>query len=102
VSVVVLASALFALGLYAMLVRRDLIGILAGIEVMLAGSLLALVGLGAASNGGATTGSGVLQGVGVIVLVVAAAEAAVGFALLVALARTRRTTDVDELTEVRG
>lgn len=101
-SAVILASGLFALGLYAMLVRRDLIGILAGIEVMFAGSLLALVSLGAASRAGGATGPAVLQSVGVLVLVVAAAEAAVGFALLVALARSRRTTDVDDLTEVRG
>lgn len=102
-----ITAALFSLGFYGVLVRRDIIGVLASIEVMLAGPLVLLVAAGALAAAGATahgaaaTG-GVVQSFGLIVIVVAAAEAAVGLALLVAVARSGRTTRIDELTEVRG
>lgn len=91
-----LACALIGLGLYGVLTRRDLIAVLASIEVMLGGAQLLLVvySAGAASPAFA-------QGVTVIVLATAAAEAAVGLALLVALVRRGRTR-TDEIEEVRG
>lgn len=101
-TVVIVSAALFSIGLYAVMIRRDLIGVLAGIEVMIAGALLLLVVLAASLNPGGPQGASFVQAFGLLVLVVAAAEAAVGFALLVVLARTRGTTQVDELTEVRG
>lgn len=92
----VLASVLVAAGLYGVLTRRDLIAVLASVEVMLGGATLLLVayaaGLPAAAAG---------QAVASLVLVVIAAEAAVGLALLVVLVRRGRTRS-DEITEVRG
>lgn len=96
-SLVVVASALFCGGLYGVLTRRDIVALLASVEVMIGGALVLLVGLG--------TGSGdavQLEGVSLLVLVVAAAEASVGLALLVAVARRRKTTRIDELAEVKG
>ena len=106
-TLLVITCALFSLGFYGVLVRRDIIGVLASIEVMLAGPLVLLVGAGAfaaaeAGAEGAAAAGGVVQSFGLIVIVVAAAEAAVGLALLVAVARSKRTTRIDELTEVRG
>lgn len=101
-SAVVLAAALLSLGLYGVLTRRDLIAVLASIEVMIAGSLLMLVALASATRAGNAASPATVEAVGLLVLVVAAAEAAVGLALLVAVARRRGTTAVDELTEVRG
>ena len=93
------ASLLFGIGLAGVLVRRDVVAVLASIEVMLGSALLLLVGLG----GTLSTAKPVnLQGVALVVLVVIAAEAAVGLALLVSVARQMRTTRVDELTEVKG
>ncbi len=91
------AAGLFAIGLYGVLTRRDIVALLASIEVMLGGALVLLVGLGARLGGGAR-----IEGVALIMLVVAAAEAAVGLALIVAVARSVRRTRMDELTEVRG
>ncbi len=96
-SVLILSATLFALGLYGVLTRRDFVGVLASIEVLIGAPLLLLVGLGAAFGGGAG-----IEAVGLLVIVLAAAEAAVGLALVVAVAGRTRTTRVEELTEVRG
>ena len=93
------ACVLFGVGLCGVLVRRDIVAVLASIEVMLGGALLLLVGLGATLT---TAQPARGQGIALIVLVVIAAEAAVGLALLVAVARQTRTTRIDELTEVKG
>lgn len=96
-SLVVVAAALFAIGLYGVLTRRDIVALLASIEVMLGGALVLLAGLGARLGGGVR-----IEGIALLTLVVVAAEAAVGLALLVAVAKKVRTTRVDDLTEVRG
>lgn len=95
--IVGVAAALFAIGLYGVLTRRDIVAVLASVEVMLGGALVLLVGLGAGGSDAVR-----VEGIALVVLVVAAAEAAVGLALLVAVARRSRRTRIDELTEVRG
>lgn len=101
-ALLVTAAALFSIGLYGVLVRRDIVGVLASVEVMMAGPLLMLVSFGALAESLATglTGSGYVQSLGLALIVIAAAEAAVGLALLVAVARRRHTTRMDELMEV--
>jgi NADH:ubiquinone oxidoreductase subunit K len=94
---VAVALTLFSVGLYGVLTRRDLVAVLASIEVMIGGALVLFAGLGAV----AADPSGV-QAAGVLLIVLAAAEAALGLALLVAVARRARTTRVDDLTEVKG
>lgn len=91
-----LACGLIGLGLYGVLTRRDLVAVLASIEVMLGGAQLLLVAYSAG-----VAAPAVSQGVTVIVLATAGAEAAVGLALLVALVRRGRTR-TDEIEEVRG
>ncbi|MDZ4169051.1 MAG: NADH-quinone oxidoreductase subunit K [Coriobacteriia bacterium] len=96
-SSVILACALFGIGLYGTLVRRDLIAVLACVEVMMGAALLLLLALGSNLGGGAA-----IEAIGVLVLVLAAAEAAVGLALVVVAARVLGTTRLDEIDEVRG
>jgi NADH-quinone oxidoreductase subunit K len=98
-SLLLLSSALFGLGLLGVLVRRDIIAVLASIEVMLGGALVLLVGLGASIKQSVPLS---VEGIALVVIVVAAAEAATGLALLVAVARRLRTTKLDELDEVKG
>jgi NADH:ubiquinone oxidoreductase subunit K len=98
----VLASAFIALGLYGVLTRRELIAVLASIEVMLGGATLLLVVL--ASSIQRPTAAAVLvsgEAVALILLAVVAAETAVGLALLVALV-ARGHSRTDEIAEVRG
>ena len=92
----VLASVLVAVGLYGVLVRRDIVAVLASIEVMLGGAQLLLAAYAAGVSAPAAA-----QGVTVIVLATVAVEAAVGLALLVALVRRDRTR-TDQIEEVRG
>lgn len=94
---VAVATGLFCLGLYGVLVRRDVVALLASVEVMIGGALVLLVGLASSTQSPVN-----IEGVALLVLVVAAAEAAVGLALLVTVAKRLRVTRIDELREVRG
>ena len=102
-SFIYLAVGLFCLGLYGVLTRRDIVGVLASVEVMLGSATLLLVGLSATSGAaGTSTGAGALGAAGFVVIVLAAAEASVGLALLVLVARKMGTASVEDLQEVRG
>jgi NADH-quinone oxidoreductase subunit K len=96
VMTLVLSCAIVAAGLYGVLTRRDLVAVLASIEVMLGGASLLLVAYSVAGTAAAGGQAYVL-----LVLAVGAAEAAVGIGLLVALVRRGRTR-IDEISEVRG
>lgn len=93
-----LSCAVFALGLYGVLSRRDLIGVLVSVELMLGAGGILLAAAGAASG----AASGAVQSIALMVLLLAAAEAAVGLSLLLALHRRSGRTRVDELSEVSG
>ena len=89
--VLVVSAALFSLGLAGALLRRNAITIFLSIELMLNGANLALAGYG--ENVGGYTG----QIVVFFAIVVAAAEAAVGLAIFVAVFRQSRTIDVNKI-----
>lgn len=88
-----LGAVLFCVGLYGALARRNAIAILLSIEIMLNGANINLIGF---SRVGAPT---VLSGqvFALFVIGVAAAEAAVGLALILAAYRHVNTVDVDEI-----
>jgi NADH-quinone oxidoreductase subunit K len=90
-----LAAALFAIGAAGALTRRNGITIFLSIELMLNAANLTLVAY--ARQWGEHTG----QLVVFFVLAVAAAEAAVGLALFIAVFRQRRTIDVNRLNLMR-
>ena len=92
-----LACALISIGLYGVITRKELVAVLASIEVMLGGAQVLL----AAYVAGTGAAAGVAQGVTVLVLAVGGAEAAVGLGLLVVLVRHGRTR-TDQIEEVRG
>ncbi len=96
------ASALVAIGVYGVLVRRDLIGVLAAVEVMMAGALLVLTTYGTISARALRVAAPHVEAIGLLILVIAAAEASVGLALVVLVARRAHTTSLDDLTEVKG
>lgn len=91
-----LGCALIGLGLYGALTRRDLIAVLASIEVMLGGSQVLLAAYGAAVTSAATA-----QAINLLVLAVGAGEASIGLALVIVLVRSGRTR-TDDIQEVRG
>jgi len=93
---VFLAAALFGIGTAGVLTRRNVIVIFMSIELMLNAANLALVAFG--QRHGTTEG----QALVFFVLCVAAAEVAVGLAIIVTIFRLRRRLSVDELNTLRG
>lgn len=91
-----LASALFALGLTGVLVRRNIIFVLMSIEIMMNSTALAFVVAG--SRWQQADG----QVMFILILTLAAAEAAVGLALVLQLYRRFQTLDVDAAGEMKG
>jgi len=94
----IVAAFLFCIGLYGVLVRRNAIAVLMGIELMLNAVNLNLVAFW--RYGGPTEVTG--QVFAIIVITVAAAEAAVGLALIIAMYRNRQTVNVEDLDTLKG
>ena len=90
-----LSTVLFAIGAFAVITRRGAIVILMGIEIMLNAANLALLAVSRALPAGDTAGIVEGQVLAFFVLAVAAAEAAVGLAIVIALFRQKGSTDVD-------
>jgi NADH-quinone oxidoreductase subunit K len=91
----VVSALLFALGLMGVIVRRNLLIIYMSLELMLNAANLALVAFSRFTNN--------LDGQVFVffTITVAAAEVAVGLALIVAIYRKRQTTHVEDLTTMR-
>jgi NADH-quinone oxidoreductase subunit K len=94
----ILAAALFCIGAYGVLSRRNAVAILMGVELMLNGVNINLVAFWRYLDPGGATG----QAFALFVYAVAAAEVAVGLALIVALWRTRDTVILDEVDLLKG
>ena len=96
-----LAAALFAIGVLGFLVRRNAIIVLASVELMLnAANLTFLAGSRMHSTSAALNLDGTVFAI--FVILVAAAEAAVGLALVIALYRLKQTVHLDALTQLEG
>lgn len=87
-----LSAVLFAIGVFGVLLRRNAIVILMSVELMLNSVNLTLVAFSQAM--GDTSG----QILVFFVMAVAAAEAAIGLAIVIALFRHKVTVDVNEFT----
>ena len=93
----ILSGLLFAIGMFGFLARRNAISMLMSIELMLNGVNLAIVAFGSFVPGLGTSGSVIA----LMVIAVAAAEATVGLAIIIAIYRLRRTPLVDEYDAMR-
>ena len=91
----VVSAMLFCLGLLGVIVRRNLLVIYMSLELMLNSANLALVAFSRFNNH--------LNGQVMVffIITVAAAEVAVGLALIVALYRKRQTAHVEDLTTMK-
>jgi NADH-quinone oxidoreductase subunit K len=90
----VLATLLFAIGSFGFLARRNAISMLMSIELMLNGVNLAIVAFGAFGATKAIAEQGSITAL--MVIAVAAAEATVGLAIVIAIYRNKKTPLVDE------
>ena len=93
---VILAAAVFAIGLLGVLTRRNAIGILLGIELMLNAVNINLVAF-ARVNGDL---AGMVFALFTIAITVA--EVAVGLAIVIVIFRVRRTVEADHLDLLKG
>lgn len=96
-SYLTMAAILFCIGLYGALVKRNAVIVLLSIELMLNAVNLNLVAFSKYGVVPSLTG----QMFTLFSIAVAAAEAAVGIAVLIALFRARGTVNVDEFDEMR-
>jgi NADH-quinone oxidoreductase subunit K len=95
-SYLMVSVALFAIGLIGVLIRRNTLVVFMCLELMLVASTLALVAF--------SRFNGTLDGQVFVffILTVAAAEVAVGLALIVALFRRRQTIQLDQLNSLKN
>ena len=91
-----LAALVFAIGLFGVLTRRNAVGILLGIELMLNAVNINLVAF-ARFHGDVT---GLVFALFTIAITVA--EVAVGLAIVIVIFRVRRTVEADHLDLLRG
>ena len=92
---IVVSAVLFSLGVLGVIIRRNLLVMYMGLELMLNAANLALVSFSRFNNQ--------LDGQVLVffIITVAAAEVAVGLALIVALFRKRRSAHVEDLTSMK-
>lgn len=93
----ILAAALFCVGLFGVLARRNAVGILMGIELMLNAVNLNLLAFWRYLHADQVNG----QVFVIIIFAVAAAEAAVGLALIISIYRRRRTVTAEEINMLK-
>ena len=96
--VLIVAGALFCIGLFGALSRRNMVGILLGVELMLNAVNINLVAFWRYLEPQLVAG----QIFALFVITVAAAEAAVGLAMIIAIYRTRLTVNADEVDTLKG
>ena len=93
-----LAVVLFAIGLYGVLARRNLIAILISVELILNAASLNFM----AFNRFLAPTPAVGQIITLFIMAVAAAEAAIALSIIIAVYRKLKTVNVDQATELRG
>lgn len=94
----VLAAALFGIGVYGALSQQSFVMIMMGLELMLNGIIVAAVALWSRAAGESPKG----QLLVVVLITVMAVEAAVGFALVINVYRIRRADITERLKSLRG
>lgn len=91
-----LAAALFCIGVYGVLARRNAVMVLMSVELILNAVNINLVAFGAFNN---TVAGDVF---GLFVITIAAAEVGVGLAMVLLIYRNRKSISLDELSEMKG
>lgn len=97
-TLLVVAAALFGIGVYGALSQQSFVMIMMGLELMINGAILAAVAFWAYSAGGSPKG----QLLAIVFMTVMAVEAAVGFALVINIYRIRKVDVTDALKRLRG
>ncbi|HEY95668.1 MAG TPA: NADH-quinone oxidoreductase subunit NuoK [Dehalococcoidia bacterium] len=94
----VLSAVLFAIGLFGALTKRNALVVLMCVEIMLNAVNIAMVGFSRFITPTELTG----QIFAIFIIVVAAAEAAVGLAIVISIFRNRDTVDTTDVDLMKG
>lgn len=94
----IVAAVLFCAGIFAMMTKRNAIGILIGVELVLNSAGINFVAFDRYLFGGAVDG----QITAVFVIVLAAAEAAIAVGICINVYKNLATVDVDTATRLQG
>lgn len=97
-AVLIVAAALFGIGVYGALSQQSFVMLMMGLELMINGAILALVVMWARSAGGNPQG----QMLGVVFMTVMAVEMSLGFALIAGVYRVRRADITEKLRRLKG
>ncbi len=95
---VLLGAALFSMGLYGVITRKNAVLVLASVELMLAAVNINLVAFDAYLQDQLRAG----QMLALFVIALAAAEVAIGIAIVLMIYRNRQSADIDELRAMKG
>ncbi len=101
---IILSAVLFTIGVTGVLVRRNAIIIFMSVELMLNSANLAFVAFARQFQTAGAVNPAAMSGQSFVffVMTVAAAEVAVGLALIVAIFKSKHSIDVDELHQLKG
>lgn len=94
----VVGAIMFAIGAWGALIRRNAVVVFMCVELMINAVNLTLV----AFADYLPNANGLGQSYAVLVIAIAAAEVAVGLAIVLAVFRSRRTVNVDEINSMKG
>ncbi len=97
-TLILVAAAIFGVGVYGALSQQSFVMIMMGLELMLNGSILAAGSMWALASGGSPKG----QLLVVVLMTVMAVEAAMGFALVIGIYRVRRADITEKLRRLKG
>lgn len=90
----VIAAALFSLGVYGLIVRRNVVMVLLAVELMLNAVNINLIAFESVIQSSQAVG----QVFSIFVITVAAAEVGIGLAIVLMVFRNRRSANVDDFT----
>lgn len=96
--VLVLAAALFSMGIYGLLARRNAVMVLLAVELMLNAVNINLVAFESAIQDPMATG----QIFAIFVITVAAAEVGIGLAIVLMIFRNRHSANLDDFSTMSG
>ena len=96
--VLVLAAALFSMGIYGLLARRNAVMVLLAVELMLNAVNINLVAFESAIQDSMVTG----QIFAIFVITVAAAEVGIGLAIVLMIFRNRHSANLDDFSTMSG
>lgn len=97
-AVLIVAAALFGIGVYGALSQQSVVMLMMGLELMINGAILVLVVLWARTAGGNPQG----QMLAIVFMTVMAVEMALGFALVTGVYRVRRADITEKLRRLKG